>query len=123
MKALLINVNFDTGKRAGGCCPNDRNLLGHNTWQCQKQGLEIRIVQNGDVDRYRDVDGVGVLEDEEEIRGGTQVLLPAGAAVRRDERCADGRIDSATRDQPGRAPTGTGRAAQGAVRSRRARDR
>lgn len=68
MKAILIKVNFETGERAGGCCPNDRNLHGHPSWQCTEQGLEIRIVKDGDVEQYRGVDGIQVIDGEDEIR-------------------------------------------------------
>jgi len=68
MKALLIKVNFATGKRAGGGVNHkDPNLRGHPGWQDVEAGTEVRIVVDGNADKYRGIEGVKVLESEAEI--------------------------------------------------------
>lgn len=67
MKAIKIKVDFETGKRAGGINPRSANLKGHPTWQDTDGGWEIRSVLDSAIDRYRNLKGVTVLEDEAEI--------------------------------------------------------
>lgn len=68
MKALLIDVAWGTGKRAGGIvAKGNRELRVGRHWQSEKLGQEIRLVVNGDVSAYRDTDGIKILNTEEEI--------------------------------------------------------
>lgn len=68
MKALLIDVAWGTGKRAGGIvAKGNRELRVGRLWQSEKLGQEIRLVVNGDVSAYRDTEGIKILNTEEEI--------------------------------------------------------
>jgi len=77
MKALKIKVDFKTGKRAGGIDPRSKNLRGHPTWQCTKTGWEIRAVLDGDVEKYRGLEGVEILEGEAAIQAALKATCPA----------------------------------------------
>lgn len=68
MKALLIDVDWPTGTRAGGIvAKGNRELRVGRHWQSEKLGQEIRLVVNGDVSAYRDTEGIKILNTEEEI--------------------------------------------------------
>ena len=78
MRALLIEVDFETGKRAGGIDPRDPNLRCRG-WQNldSKPGLEIRMVEDDrDLSQYAGVPGVTVLEGKEAINAAIQASLP-----------------------------------------------
>lgn len=69
MKALLIDWDGGTGKRAGNINISDPKLQCYG-WQdldsvpCK----EIRVIEDGrDVEQYRGIDGITVLENDEEI--------------------------------------------------------
>ena len=68
MKALLIAWNETTGKRAGNINPKDPNFQCYG-WQRLNgaDSLEIRLVMDGKVDNFRGVEGITVLENDEEI--------------------------------------------------------
>lgn len=68
MKALLIDVDWGTGRRAGGIvAKGNRELRVGRLWQSEKLRQEIRLVVNGDVSAYRDIEGIKILNTEEEI--------------------------------------------------------
>lgn len=75
MKALRIQVDFTTGKRAGGIRPKrDKNLPCNTLWQNTGQGVEIRLVKDGDVSKYEGVEGVKILDGEVAIDAAVQEL-------------------------------------------------
>ena len=67
MKAILIDVDFQTGVRAGGINPKDTNLKCKKGWQNLDQGFEIREVVNGNVAAYANKSDVAVLNNADEI--------------------------------------------------------
>jgi len=81
MKALLIDVNFQTGKRPqailnakGGI---KKDLWCGNKWQNLDTGKEIRIVKDGNVEIYEGQEGIHVLNNKEEIREALLTYCPA----------------------------------------------
>ena len=75
---LLIEVDFSTGHRAGGLDPRDKNLLCSHGWQNTEDGVEIRIVVDGDPERYRDLAGVTVLDGADAVdRAVESIQTPA----------------------------------------------
>ncbi|KKN71503.1 hypothetical protein LCGC14_0420820 [marine sediment metagenome] len=78
MKALLIEVDFTTGVRAGGINPRDKHLLCHG-WQNldSDPGLEIRLITDGrDIDKYRGKQGVTILDGKDEINVAIEANIP-----------------------------------------------
>ena len=76
MKALLVKVDFSTGKRAGDISPRDQNLPCHG-WQDLDKGLEIRLVEDDrDLSQYEGVEGVTVLDGKEAINQAIQANIP-----------------------------------------------
>ncbi|GAI95288.1 unnamed protein product, partial [marine sediment metagenome] len=64
MKALLIEVDFSTGRRAGGIhTKNNPNLMCHG-WQDLESipGREIRLVMDGDTKPYESIKGITILD-------------------------------------------------------------
>lgn len=80
MKALLINVDFATGKRPDGILDNNGktkpNLWCGHRWQNQDTGKEIRAVKDGNVTPYQDQDGIIILQTEAEIRAALAEHFP-----------------------------------------------
>ena len=73
--ALKIKVNFQTGERAGGIDPRDPGLycLAQNI----EDGYEIRLVlDDRNIDIYRNIEGVEVIEGIENIDRAIMGLLP-----------------------------------------------
>lgn len=69
MKALLIKVEFSSGQRAGGINPRSKKLRCDPSWQDLKGGWEIRCTDDdAEIEKYRGVAGVTVLEDEAAIQ-------------------------------------------------------
>ncbi len=81
MKAIRVDVNYATGKRAGGVNPKDLNLVGHPSWQNIDKGVEIRLVANGNVAQYQNVAGVTVLEGEAAIDAAVDEIYETKYAV------------------------------------------
>ena len=78
MKALLIQVDFATGKRAGNIDPRDIGLGCDPSHQNIDRGIEIRTIEdNRDLKQYRGVKGVTVLEDNIAINNAIQKNIPA----------------------------------------------
>jgi len=68
MKALLINVNFTTGERAGNINPRrNKNMPCSPAWQDTDAGKELRVVLDGNVEPCRGIEGITVLDDEAAI--------------------------------------------------------
>lgn len=67
MHALKVAVNFTTGERPGGIAPGGNKLPTHPSWQNVDEGTEIRLVLDGDAERFRDVEGVEIIEGEQAI--------------------------------------------------------
>ena len=82
MRALLIKVDFSTGRRAGGINPRDPKLPCHG-WQDLDNGLEIRLVEDDrDLSKYADVPGVTVLQGKETINQAIVDNIPAQYGIK-----------------------------------------
>jgi len=67
--ALLIEWNPITGKRAGDIDPNDKGLhcAGWQVWEC-KTPLELRVItDNRDINQYKNIEGITVIENIQNI--------------------------------------------------------
>ena len=87
MKALLIEVDFSTGIRAGGIqTKNNSNLMCHG-WQDldSTPGLEIRIVMDGDTKPYEGIQGITILDGETAINEAITANIPTKYAVKDKE--------------------------------------
>ena len=87
MKALLIEVDFSTGRRAGGIhTKNNPNLMCHG-WQDLEStpGLEIRIVMDGDTKPYENILGITILNGKKAINEAIQANIPVKYAVKDNE--------------------------------------
>ncbi len=85
MKALLIEVDFVTGKRAGNINPRDSNLPCYG-WQDLERGLEIRLVEDDrDLSQYEGVAGVTVLDGKESINQSIIDTVPTKYAIKDKE--------------------------------------
>ena len=87
MKALLIEVDFKTGKRAGGINPRDPKLQCYG-WQDTESelGKEIRIVEDDrDLSQYKGVSGVTILDGEKAINEAIAANIPIKYAVKDKE--------------------------------------
>ena len=83
LKALLIEWNPHTGKRAGGINPRDKNLR-CNGWQNMdvSPAIELRLVEdNGDLGQYRGVTGVTMLDTAEDINAAIDANFPSKIVV------------------------------------------
>ena len=82
MKALLIEVDFSTGKRAGGIkTKNNPNLMCHG-WQDTDAGLEIRLVMDEDTKPYENILGITILNGEKAINKAITANIPIKYAVK-----------------------------------------
>ena len=78
MKALRIQVDFTSGKRAKGKLEHkDKNLRCNSLWQNLDDGVEIRIVVNGDTGPYAGIEGVEILDGPEAIDAAVKEIQPA----------------------------------------------
>ena len=87
MKALLIEVDFSTGKRAGGIkTKNNPNLMCHG-WQDLEStpGKEIRIVEDGNTQPYEGIPGITILNGKKEINAAIDANIPIKYAVKDKE--------------------------------------
>ena len=78
MKALLINFDAHTGKRAGNINPNDPHLQ-CNGWQDleSEPAREIRVIEDDrDVTQYKEIAGVTILNGETEINQAIAEVVP-----------------------------------------------
>ena len=87
MKALLIEVDFSTARRAGGIkTKNNPNLLCHG-WQDfdSEPGKEIRLVMDGNIKPYENIPGITILNNKEEINVAIDANIPVKYAVKDKE--------------------------------------
>jgi len=80
MRALLVEVNYRTGRRAGGVDPRDENLQCYG-WQSLPEqvgpDVELRLVEDDrSLAQYRDAAGVRVLEGQGEIKAAIERFVP-----------------------------------------------
>lgn len=80
MKAIRVKVNFHTGERAGGINPKDKKLRCNPMWQSIENGIEIRAVLDGNVEKYRGLEGVEILEGEQAIDAAVLALQKESAS-------------------------------------------
>lgn len=80
MKALLIEWNQSTGKRAGNINPKkDQKLICHN-WQNMEvtPAIELRLVEdNRDMSAYKNTNGITILNGKEEINNAIDAHFPS----------------------------------------------
>jgi len=82
--ALQIQVDFLTGERAGGIDPRDPGLVCPG-WQDVDNGVEIRLVKDGrDIEQYRNIPGVTVLEGVDAINARVAELFPPKYAIKNE---------------------------------------
>lgn len=88
MKALLIEVDFTTGARAGGMIhtKNNPNLMCHG-WQNldSEPGLEIRLVMDDNTKPYENILGVTILNGKAAINAAIDANIPAKYGVKDPE--------------------------------------
>ena len=79
MKALLIEFDLKSGKRAGNIQPKeDKNLLCYG-WQNLdvNPALEIRIINdNRDLSQYENIKGITILHNNDEINNAIKKYMP-----------------------------------------------
>ena len=83
MKALLIEFDGLTGVRAGNIDPRDRKLPCRG-WQNLDftPAIEIRLVEDDrDLEQYKDVEGITVLEGKDEINQAIKDNIPVKHSV------------------------------------------
>jgi len=85
MKALLVEVDFTTGWRAGGVDPRDPNLQSYG-WQSLPEAPgkdhEIRVVEDDrDLSDYEGVDGVEVIHGVGDINKAIEEHIPPNYTV------------------------------------------
>lgn len=82
MKALRIKVEFSSGIRAGGInVRKDKNLRCNPAWQNHEQGVEIRLVLNGDTAKYEGKEGVEILDGEAAIDAAVESIFMEQYAI------------------------------------------
>lgn len=87
MKALLIEFDLQTGKRAGGISPKDPHLFCYG-WQDleSEPAKEIRMVEDDrDLSIYEGVNGVTILEGKTAINDAIVANIPIRYAVKDKE--------------------------------------
>jgi len=87
MRALLIEVDFKTGKRAGGINPKDPKLQCYG-WQDLENspGREIRVVEDDrDLSSLKRVKGVTILDGEVAINKAITAIVPVKYVVKDKE--------------------------------------
>ena len=83
MKALLIEWNQITGKRAGDINPRDPNLPCHG-WQNMDvtPAIELRLVEDGEIGRYNTTaQGVTLLHGKDEINAAIDANFPPKISI------------------------------------------
>ena len=83
MRALLIEWDPNTGKRAGGIDPNDPNLQCYG-WQNMDEvpAIELRLVEyDRDLSQYEEVKGVTVLNGKDEINTAIDANFPVKISI------------------------------------------
>jgi len=81
-RALLIEVDFSTGRRAGAIDPRDKHLLCHG-WQNLDTGKEIKLITDDrKIDQYMGVKGITILEGKDAINAAIEEHIPIQYAVK-----------------------------------------
>lgn len=83
-KALLIEWNPSSGKRAGNINPRDVNLR-CNSWQNMDvtPALELRLVEDDrDVSKYKGIEGVTILYGTDQINAAIDTNFPPKISIR-----------------------------------------
>ena len=78
MKALLIEFDLRTGRRAGNISPRDKNLPCHG-WQDLKSepAREIRLVEDDrDLSQFEGIPGITVLDGADQINAAIDSIVP-----------------------------------------------
>lgn len=79
-RALLIEVDYRSGRRAGGVNPRDENLQSYGWQSLPNQpgpNVEIRVVEDDrGLSDYEGVEGVTVLRGREEINTAIEENIP-----------------------------------------------
>lgn len=81
-KALLIEWDPNTGKRAGNINPKDQNLR-CSGWQNMDvtPAIELRLVEDEEIGRYYTGEGVTVLRGKEEINAAIDANFPSKIVI------------------------------------------
>jgi len=84
MRALLIEWNSKTGKRAGNINPRDPKLQCYGWQNTEREpALEIRLVEdNRDLSSLRGVQGITILEGKDAINEAIEANMPTLYAVK-----------------------------------------
>lgn len=83
VKALLIEFDLNTGKRAGDISPKDPNLPCHG-WQDLESdpAREVRLVEDDrDLSQYKEIPGVTILNGETQINQIIADIVPERYSV------------------------------------------
>lgn len=80
MRALMIDVNFGTGERAGGIEPNSDTLLMEPTWQSWLLGKEMRLCPESLITKYEGKPGIAVIA-EADIPDACQIFAEEQYAI------------------------------------------
>jgi len=89
MRALLIEFDLTTGKRAGNINPKDPNLPCHGWQNLEREpAIEIRLVEDDrDLSSLAGVAGVTILEGRDAINQAITANIPIRYAVKDKELC------------------------------------
>lgn len=87
MRALLIEFDLRSGKRAGNISPKDHNLPCHGWQDLEREpAIEIRLVEDDrDLSVYEGVAGIVVLEGKDAINEAIQANIPSRYAIKDKE--------------------------------------
>ena len=83
MKALLIEFDVRTGRRAGNISPRDPGLYCHG-WQDLKgiPAKEIRLIEDErDLKQYEGIEGITILNNDDEIEKAIENVIPETIAI------------------------------------------
>ena len=86
-KALLIEFDINTGKRAGNISPRDPNLPCHG-WQDleSEPAREIRVIEDDrDLVQYGGVEGVTILNGKAEINQAITNIVPERYSIQDEQ--------------------------------------
>jgi len=74
--ALVIEVDFSTGRRAGDIDPRDPGLICMPLWQDLEKGVELRLIlDDRPLEQYRNLEGVELVEGKEAINAKIKELF------------------------------------------------
>ncbi|MEJ2116424.1 MAG: hypothetical protein P8Y36_00405, partial [Alphaproteobacteria bacterium] len=76
MKILRLEVDFETGRRAGGVNPKSKRTRCHPTWQHLEEGFEFREADDDFADSLRGINGVTVYDNIEDAEAAIAASIP-----------------------------------------------